>query len=424
MEKTIIQVEHLSKAYRIGVEEEKSDTLAGMLWQVVNAPIRNLKTLIRLRNLNQDKESLFWALHDVNFEVKKGEALGIIGKNGAGKSTLLKILSRITEPTSGKVTIQGRVSSLLEVGTGFHPDLTGMENIYMNGTILGMRKKEIDRKLDEIIAFSGISRYIDTPVKRYSSGMTVRLAFSVAAHLDPEILIIDEVLAVGDAEFQKKCLGKMKDVSTYQGRTVLFVSHNMTAMNSLCNKVVYLKNGRIELTGDTSSVISTYLSSGSEIRTRRKWKADELPGDCVAKLMEARLINRAFENIDVVGLSEECGVEFKYNVFIDGYCPTPNLHLFNQKGDCVFVTTESSSPELGLPGTYKSTVWIPPHLLNDGRYIVGIATTTLIPQCVHFFEREALIFDVIEDMSKRPNEYRGAMPGVIRPDLKWITQKI
>ncbi|MFN4958935.1 MAG: ABC transporter ATP-binding protein, partial [Cyclobacteriaceae bacterium] len=201
MSRTIIQVEHLSKAYRVGVEERKADTLAGAFWQALTAPVRNFRNLRNLRNVSEDEETLFWALRDVSFEVKEGEVLGIIGHNGAGKSTLLKILSRITEPTEGRITIHGRVSSLLEVGTGFHPDLTGRENIYMNGTILGMRKKEIDSKLEEIIAFSGISRHIDTPVKRYSSGMTVRLAFSVAAHLDPEILVIDEVLAVGDMEF-------------------------------------------------------------------------------------------------------------------------------------------------------------------------------------------------------------------------------
>lgn len=258
MGRAVIQVEHISKAYRIGVEDKKSDTLAGAFWQSIKAPIRNFRNLKNLRRTDRDVESLFWALRDVNFEVKEGSVLGIIGHNGAGKSTLLKILSRITEPTEGRITIHGRVSSLLEVGTGFHPDLTGRENIYMNGTILGMRKKEIDSKLDEIIAFSGISRHIDTPVKRYSSGMTVRLAFSVAAHLEPEILIIDEVLAVGDAEFQNKCIGKMNEVAQL-GRTVLFVSHNMAAVSSLCHRGIVLNSGIVEFDGTQNAAIEKYL---------------------------------------------------------------------------------------------------------------------------------------------------------------------
>jgi len=279
MSRTIIQVEHLSKAYRIGVEDRKSDTMAGAFLQALKAPIQNFKNLRNLRDLSKDESSLFWALRDVNFEVKEGEVLGIIGHNGAGKSTLLKILSRITEPTEGRITIHGRVSSLLEVGTGFHPDLTGRENIYMNGTILGMRKKEIDSKLEEIIAFSGISRHIDTPVKRYSSGMTVRLAFSVAAHLEPEILIIDEVLAVGDMEFQKKCLGKMKDVSG-QGRTVLFVSHNMPAVQTLCSRALLLKNGELHYEGDTEKTISFYLKNFNDKREGQKWILKEEKSGC------------------------------------------------------------------------------------------------------------------------------------------------
>lgn len=285
MSRTIIQVEHLSKAYRIGVEERKADTLAGAFWQALTAPVRNFRNLRNLRNVSEDEETLFWALRDVSFEVKEGEVLGIIGHNGAGKSTLLKILSRITELTEGRITIHGRVSSLLEVGTGFHPDLTGRENIYMNGTILGMRKKEIDSKLEEIIAFSGISRHIDTPVKRYSSGMTVRLAFSVAAHLEPEILIIDEVLAVGDMEFQKKCLGKMKDVSG-QGRTVLFVSHNMPAVQTLCGRAVLLEKGILVDEGETEKVISRYLKKFSDDKANQKWFCIEEMQGCYFKEIE------------------------------------------------------------------------------------------------------------------------------------------
>lgn len=265
MSDTIIKVENLSKRYRIGLQEKKADTFAQQFWNNLKAPLKNFRRIQSLGKFEAEEESVHWALKDVSFEVKQGEVLGIIGKNGAGKSTLLKILSKITEPTSGRIEMNGRVAALLEVGTGFHPELTGRENIYMNGTILGMTKKEIDRKLDEIIDFSGVEKFIDTPVKFYSSGMRVRLGFSVAAHLEPEILIIDEVLAVGDYEFQQKCLGKMEDVSHKDGRTVLFVSHQMGAVQKLCNKSIILNNGVLDFLGSTRNCIERYLDSESDI---------------------------------------------------------------------------------------------------------------------------------------------------------------
>lgn len=257
---TLIQVHDLSKRYRLGLKEKLADTLLGQIGSALSSPYKNFKKLRELSRFGEEDESVFWALKNINFEVREGEVLGIIGKNGAGKSTLLKILSQISEPTSGKIEIHGRVASLLEVGTGFHPDLSGRENIYMNGTILGMTRREIDSKLDEIIDFSGVEKFIDTPVKFYSSGMKVRLGFSVAAHLDPEILIIDEVLAVGDFEFQSKCLGKMEDVSK-TGRTVLFVSHNLEAVKGLCSRCLVLKEGNIAFDGETELGIRTYLDS-------------------------------------------------------------------------------------------------------------------------------------------------------------------
>lgn len=262
----VIKVQNLSKRYRLGLKETQAETLIGQISQVIRSPWNNLNRLRQLSRFKGKDESVFWALKDLSFEVKEGEVLGIIGKNGAGKSTLLKVLSQITEPTSGKVEILGRVASLLEVGTGFHPELSGRENIYMNGTILGMTRREIDAKLEEIIDFSGVGKFIDTPVKFYSSGMKVRLGFSVAAHLDPEILIIDEVLAVGDYEFQKKCLGKMEDVSKNEGRTVLFVSHNMQAVSTLTKSCIYLDKGEIIFQSDTKSVIDKYLHLGNSIR--------------------------------------------------------------------------------------------------------------------------------------------------------------
>ncbi|WP_084438859.1 ABC transporter ATP-binding protein [Algoriphagus mannitolivorans] len=264
MSRICISVENISKRYRLGKKEKQSETFVGQLSHMFMAPFDNLKRLQGLNQFGVEDDSVFWALKDISFEVKDGEVLGIIGRNGAGKSTLLKILSQITEPTSGRIEIQGRVASLLEVGTGFHPELSGRENIYMNGTILGMTRKEIDSRFDEIIDFSGVEKFIDTPVKFYSSGMKVRLGFSVAAHLDPEILIIDEVLAVGDYEFQKKCLGKMEDVSKKQGRTVLFVSHQMDAIRNLCPNSILLDKGRIIFQGETNEVIGNYLGDSTK----------------------------------------------------------------------------------------------------------------------------------------------------------------
>lgn len=265
MSKSVIKVQNLSKRYRLGLKEKQSETLAGQIGNIVKSPWQNLKRLRDLNRFNEEDESVFWALKDVSFEIKEGEVLGIIGKNGAGKSTLLKILSQITEPTSGKIEIHGRVASLLEVGTGFHPELSGRENIYMNGTILGMTRREIDSKLDEIIDFSGVEKFIDTPVKFYSSGMKVRLGFSVAAHLDPEILIIDEVLAVGDYEFQKKCLGKMEDVSKNQGRTVLFVSHNMASIQNLSSRGLLLELGQSIFQGDIQVTVDKYVEKNQSL---------------------------------------------------------------------------------------------------------------------------------------------------------------
>lgn len=264
MSDTIIKVENISKRYRIGLQEKKADTFALQLWNNFKAPIENFKRIKSLGKFEDESESIHWALNDVSFEVKQGEVLGIIGKNGAGKSTLLKVLSKITEPTSGRIELNGRVAALLEVGTGFHPELTGRENIYMNGTILGMTKKEIDRKLDEIIDFSGVEKYVDTPVKFYSSGMRVRLGFSVAAHLDPEILIIDEVLAVGDFEFQKRCLGKMEEVAG-GGRTVLFVSHNMGAVKELCHNALILEKGKVVKYGTSELMVANYYNRDQTI---------------------------------------------------------------------------------------------------------------------------------------------------------------
>jgi lipopolysaccharide transport system ATP-binding protein len=258
---SIITVSNLSKVYRIGKKADRADSLVGVLQDSLTAPFRNWRKMQHVGSTHSDSvEELHWALRDISFDVNEGELLGVIGKNGAGKSTLLKILSRITEPTSGEVRIKGRVASLLEVGTGFHPELTGRENVYLNGTILGMHKKEIDRKFDEIVDFSGVAKFLETPIKRYSSGMKVRLAFAVAAHLSAEVLIVDEVLAVGDVDFQKKCLGKMDEISS-SGKTVLLVSHNLPQIENLCRKTLHIEKGRVVGFGETTSQIQNYVSS-------------------------------------------------------------------------------------------------------------------------------------------------------------------
>lgn len=316
MSDVAIKVQNLSKRYRIGAREERHETMMGSLIDLVKQPFTNLKNVRNLTRFNSEEQQddIIWALKDVSFEVKRGEVVGIIGRNGAGKSTLLKILSRITQPTSGSVELHGRVSSLLEVGTGFHRELTGRENIYLNGSILGMTKREIDQKFDEIVAFSGIEKFIDTPVKRYSSGMQVRLAFAVAAHLEPEILMIDEVLAVGDVEFQKKCLGKMQDVAN-AGRTVLFVSHNMSALKNLCKRGILLKEGRSYFDDNIESALKEYVNTMKVNDTDFSLeKCKERKGTADVIFADFWIENNQKEKIKKIFLGEEISFYFKIKV--------------------------------------------------------------------------------------------------------------
>src|SRR5450432_2590554 len=293
MSSTVIKVDALSKQYRLG--EVSTGSIAhdlNRLWYKIRGKDDPyLKIGEDNDRTNKGNSEYVWALRDINFDLKQGEILGIIGRNGAGKSTLLKILSRTTTPTTGSVKIKGRVASLLEVGTGFHSELSGRDNIFLNGAIMGMTKQEIKSKFDEIVDFAGVERYIDTPVKRYSSGMYVRLAFGVAAHLEPEILIVDEVLAVGDAEFQKKCLGKMKDVSGKEGRTVLFVSHNMQAVGNLCNEGLVMEEGKIIFAGEANACIMNYVSNFIQKNTFRKWMKQDAPGNIYARILMAKVYN-------------------------------------------------------------------------------------------------------------------------------------
>jgi lipopolysaccharide transport system ATP-binding protein len=416
-----ISVEKLSKAYQLG--EFSTGTISQDIqrWWMLKRGKEDPFLKIGETNNRSTKggSNIVWSLKDIDFKVEQGDSVGIIGRNGAGKSTLLKLLSQVTSPTSGSIKIKGRIASLLEVGTGFHPELSGRENIFLNGAILGMRKKEIQKQFDEIVDFSGVERYIDTPVKRYSSGMYVRLAFAVAAHLESEILIVDEVLAVGDAEFQKKCLGKMNDMSTSHGRTLLFVSHNMTAINSLCRTGIYLRNGELVKSGEANEVINYYLSTSTEVATRKRWDLENAPGDEVARLLEVKLTDTHGNDIDSIDFYQGAIMEYTYIILKSGYNPAPNVHIFNQKGDYVLISAPLKSQIHNEKGTYTVRMKIPSHYLNEGRYIVGVALSTIIPQTVHFYEQEALIVDVIEDMEQRDTDYRGNIPGIVRTILDW-----
>ena len=411
----------------MGTVQEKADSLVGLLRDTVTAPIRNWRSLSQPTSAQSKRSSVefHWALRDISFEVNAGEVLGVIGRNGAGKSTLLKILSRITEPTSGVARIRGRVSSLLEVGTGFHPELSGRENVYLNGTILGMTKYEIDRRFDEIVDFSGVEKFLDTPVKRYSSGMKVRLAFSVASSLEPEILIVDEVLAVGDSEFQKKCIGKMQDVAR-GGRTVLFVSHSMTAVRRLCTHAIVLTGGLSSPTMEVEDAIANY--SVERPCLERVWENNEsAPGDEFVRLLSVRAIPGKPPENGLVWIEHPLSIEMEYEVSKTGSAPTPNLHFFLTDGSHVFVSHDTEvrwhSVEKN-PGRYTSVCELPPFFFNTGTIILGAALTTYHPFQVHCFAQDALqlCFHETEEASIFRAGFAGPIPGAIRPVFRWNTQ--
>lgn len=374
----------------------------------------------RQRDVNpvQNEVEPFWALKNVSFTIEQGQVVGIIGRNGSGKSTLLKIIAQITAPTTGEVRLKGRTGTLLEVGTGFHPELSGRENVFLNGAILGMGRAEIVRKFDEIVDFSGVEAFIDTPVKRYSSGMQTRLAFSVAAHLDPEILIIDEVLAVGDAEFQKKCMGKMKDV-TSDGRTVIFVSHSMATITSLCGQCVLLEQGEVRAFGLPHKIADLYFSEGSHTGSALGYdESISSPGDSVVRLCSGRVVNSQLEEQDAIDRDNAIGVEMTFEVLEGGHRLVPNFHVFLQD-QYAFVSSPRREEPLS-PGIYRARMWIPPRLLNNGLFVVGLAVTSLSPIVIHFFERDALRFHIIDNLfDAARNDYVQEIPGVVRPDLDW-----
>ncbi|MCW5912363.1 MAG: ABC transporter ATP-binding protein [Cyclobacteriaceae bacterium] len=373
MSDVVIQVRDLSKRFRLGARESSADSLVQSVWYSLQAPFRNYRRLKRLTSFDKEDETVFWALRDINFDVKQGEVLGIIGHNGAGKSTLLKILSRITEPTAGEVELKGRVSSLLEVGTGFHPDLTGRENVYMNGTILGMTKREIDRKFDEIVEFSGVAQHIDTPVKFYSSGMKVRLGFAVAAHLEPEILIVDEVLSVGDIGFQRKCIGKMNEVAD-SGRTVLFVSHNMAAVENLCSVGLLLDHGSNLFFGSVSDTVHQYISifrpqnnnAFLTMHTKRTGKG-------YAQLVSFWLEDKRRNRIDLVKTGDTIYFNFKINARKELLNLDIGFSVHREEDDqLLFILYSSYTGKLFQvkEGEHEISCVIPTFPLPEGKFLV------------------------------------------------------
>jgi lipopolysaccharide transport system ATP-binding protein len=457
---TVISVEHLSKSYRLGaigggtLRADVSRWLAKLQGKEdpnskIGEPNRKKAEKLKTEKLKSENNvsmsacqhvsiskdvsvsafkkdvsvsdfspDLFWALRDVSFEVKQGEILGIIGRNGAGKSTLLKILSRVTAPTSGQVKIKGRIASLLEVGTGFHPELTGRENIFLNGAILGMTKAEIKRKFDEIVDFSGVEQFLDTPVKRYSSGMYVRLAFAVAAHLEPEILIVDEVLAVGDAEFQKKCLGKMKDVSSH-GRTVLFVSHNMTAVQTLCRRALMLSTGKLIADDSVAPVVVRYLREAQGSSEGKHWTDPQTaPGNALIRIKEVRILPDGDSSTDLLTMQTPLRVETEYWVVKVGAATHLTYHLINDQG--IIVLTSGCSSQIRQPGIYKAVCTIPGQLLNSGGYFLKLLIVENENQVT--YENDGIASFTVVDAAERNHAHMGREPGVVQPQLEWITE--
>jgi lipopolysaccharide transport system ATP-binding protein len=416
-----LQTVGLGKMYHIGGERQRNTTLRDTIARAAMRPLERVRHPGAATHSSQE----LWALKDINLEVGHGDVLGVIGRNGAGKSTLLKVLSHITEPTEGRAQICGRVGSLLEVGTGFHPELTGRENIMLNGAILGMTRVEIKRRFDDIVEFSETGRFLDTPVKRYSSGMYVRLAFAVAAHLDPDILMIDEVLSVGDAEFQRKCLTRMDEIGR-EGRTILFVSHNLSSVARLCSRAILLDSGSVAVDGPADSVVEAYLRRGVGLSTRRTWGDSEIgPGTNVVKLRAVEVVLESGVAPGVIEIKQPIGIALDYDVLRPGYVLVPNIHV-NFQGACAFVALDTSNAAQSSArpcGSYRSTAWIPGNLLAEGTVSIDVAISTLTPNVPHFYASDAVAFQVYDDLTGGSSRgiYAEPLPGVVRPLLEWET---
>jgi lipopolysaccharide transport system ATP-binding protein len=429
MSEYALRVDKISKQYRIGTARIRYATLRDSLVGAVNAPARLLNRITQKKQLPEG-ESLdqIWALKDISFDVKQGQVLGIIGRNGAGKSTLLKILARVTDPTEGYGEIRGRVGSLLEVGTGFHPELTGRENIFLNGAILGMKRTEIDRKFDEIVAFSEVEQFIDTPVKRYSSGMYLRLAFAVAAHLEPEILVVDEVLAVGDAEFQRKCLGKMNDVAQ-DGRTVLFVSHNMSAILRLTQEAIVIEKGHLVLRAPTPQAVDYYLSRGDSQQGERLWEPDEVPASSAPYCpIGIRILNPQGAVTETVRSTDPITVEIEYALSSDITGLRVGIYLMSTRGEMIFTSFDTDDPcqyekyTARKAGHYSSRCTIPADFLNDGRYILGMNASAF--RVRRFFQDEQALTFTIDAAGAPGMQWTETRLGALRPRLDWKIEAV
>jgi len=411
-----IRVNNLGKRYRIG-------SLHGSNYRTLRDSISGI-----FQPHEKQPNGHIWALRNISFDVRQGQVLGVVGRNGAGKSTLLKLLSRVTEPTEGEAEIRGRVGSLLEVGTGFHPELTGRENIYLNGAILGMKRAEIDRKFDEIVEFAEVEKFIETPVKRYSSGMYLRLAFAVAAHLEPEILVVDEVLAVGDAEFQRKCLGKMGDVAR-EGRTVLFVSHNMSAVLRLTDETIVVDKGGLLLRAPTPEAVDFYLSRGYAQEGQRVWESEEVPFSAAPFRPQAvRVIGPQGKVVNTVRSVEENAIEIEYSLSAPVTGLRVGLYLMSTRGEYVFTSFDTDEPEeferqaVRQPGRYISRVTLPANLLNEGRFVIGVNASSFRVKR-YFQDEQALTFTV--DAAGAPGmQWSEARLGPVRPRLEWHIEAI
>jgi len=427
---TAISVKNLGKQYKIGAVQGKFhyNMFRDVIMDTLLMPVRVFQALRGTGMRGTSGTSSFWALKDISFDLEEGKVLGIVGRNGAGKSTLLKILSRVTEPTTGTVSVRGRVGSLLEVGTGFHPELTGRENIFMNGAILGMKNAEIESKFDEIVEFSEVSQFIDTPVKRYSSGMYLRLAFAVAAHLEPEILVVDEVLAVGDAEFQRKCLGKMSDVAQ-QGRTVLFVSHNMSAILRLTQEAIVLNKGQMIMRGPTQEAVDFYLSSGQAQAGERIWDEEDVPASSAPfRPISLRVKNRSGKVVDTVRSTELVHIEFEYQLDASITGLRIGFYLSTMRGEYVLASFDTDDPEMfdkfdsRKSGRYVSRAEIPADIFNEGRYSLGVNASSFGVRR-YFMDENALAFNV--DISGAPGTQWGEpRVGPVRPRLNWKIEKL
>jgi lipopolysaccharide transport system ATP-binding protein len=428
MSQIVIHVEGLGKRYRLG-EGLRHTALRNLLGDALRAPLRLLgansaahrppgASAAEAAIAPNGNKRFIWALKDVNFEVRQGEVVGLIGSNGAGKSTLLKILARITRPTEGHAEIHGRVGSLLEVGTGFHGELTGRENVYMSGAILGMRKAEIDRKFDEIVAFSEVERFLETPLKHYSSGMQVRLAFAVAAHLEPEILFVDEVLSVGDASFQKKCLGKMGDVAR-EGRTIVFVSHNMAALRKLCPRAILIQGGRIVESGNSDEVVSHYLRTNLDSKLETVWNDPQTaPGDHRVRLRSVRVIPQTNFD-DPITVHTPLRIEFTYWNYVPDAVLNVSMILNNSEEVCVFNVGSGHGPRPA--GTIRHTLEIPGDLLNTGSYYINVMIVKDASVGI-LLQHNVVSFEVTE--GEVIGSWYGRRPGSVRPKLKWETETI